>query len=334
MTGLRESPVAEAWVIGRAFPELSRSTTEQEYNYSSSCMRPPMISMPVLRPRSEVHFAHPAESQVARLFDAFGIRWLYEPTTFPLLVAGDGRPIQCFTPDFYLPDHNVYVEMTTMRQSLVTRKNRKFRLLRTLFPHLDVKLLYRKDVELITGRYVTQSPVSEGEIGPVVASQDQIRRKAHEIADHLIGHGDEPVALIALGRSAEQFRDLVWQRMNTHARTVSRATIVVTPSADPFGRGELTVELHATGKLSDCRRVLVADIVATGLTCWAARAWLDASALPIDAVVTLLDRRSARLIDVPIDVPGISAPSSWVIGAGLGRAAFAQALPALHGVTG
>jgi hypoxanthine phosphoribosyltransferase len=291
-----------------------------------------MVAMPVLRPRAAVRFAHPAESQVAHLLDVFGVRWLYEPTTFPLLMTGDGRPIQCFTPDFFLPDHNVYVEMTTMRQSLVTRKNRKFRLMRELFPHLDVKLLYRKDVELITGRYGTTAPVTEGEIGPVIATPDQIRRKAQEIAAYLSRFGDEPLALIGLGRGAEQFRDLIAQEMQPADRTVHTATIVVTPSTGGATAGELSVELVTATDLSRSRRVIVADIVATGLSCWAARAWLDASALPVDNVVTLLERRSARLLEVPITVPGLPAPSCWIVGAGMGRAEFARSLPASHGV--
>ena len=82
----------------------------------------------------ENRFAHPAERELARLLTFYGVRWAYEPTTFAVRWGGDGQPEEFVTPDFYLPDHGLYVELTTMRQRLVTRKNRKFRLLRRALP--------------------------------------------------------------------------------------------------------------------------------------------------------------------------------------------------------
>ena len=70
-------------------------------------------------------FAHPAEIELARLLTFYGLRWAYEPTTFAVRWGRDGRPVEFVTPDFYLPEHDLYLELTTMRQRLVTRKNRK-----------------------------------------------------------------------------------------------------------------------------------------------------------------------------------------------------------------
>src|SRR5690242_9577114 len=78
-------------------------------------------------------FAHPSEAQFARLLDFYGVAWRYEPRTFPLREQ-DGRVVEAFAPDFYLPDFDLYVELTTLRQSLVTYKNRKLRRLRELYP--------------------------------------------------------------------------------------------------------------------------------------------------------------------------------------------------------
>src|SRR5262245_49014237 len=86
-------------------------------------------------------FAHPAEVIFARLLTFYGIRWSYEPTTFAVRWASDGRPQEFVTPDFFLPDYQLYVELTTMRQRLVTRKNRKFRLLREQYPNISVRIL-------------------------------------------------------------------------------------------------------------------------------------------------------------------------------------------------
>ena len=98
-------------------------------------------------------FAHESEAQFARLLDGYGIRWDYEPTTFVLASDADGLPLEAFTPDFYLPDFDTYVELTTMRQALVTKKNRKARLLAETHPGVRLKLLYRKDLERLEAKY-------------------------------------------------------------------------------------------------------------------------------------------------------------------------------------
>lgn len=98
-------------------------------------------------------FAHRSEAEVARIFDFYGLRWEYEPHSFPLKRAADGRAIASFTPDFYLPDYDLYVEVTTMRPALESRKNRKIRLLRELYPGVNIKLLARRDLEALLGKY-------------------------------------------------------------------------------------------------------------------------------------------------------------------------------------
>ena len=65
----------------------------------------------------------------------------------------DGRVLEAFRPDFYLPEQNLYVEVTVMKQSLVTRKNRKLRKLRERYPEIRVKLFYKRDIERLAERY-------------------------------------------------------------------------------------------------------------------------------------------------------------------------------------
>lgn len=100
-----------------------------------------------------VDFAHESEAQFAQLLDGYGIRWAYEPTTFVLDRNGEGMPLEAFTPDFYLPDFDTYVELTTMRQALVTKKNRKARRLAETHPEVRLKLLYRRDLERLEAKY-------------------------------------------------------------------------------------------------------------------------------------------------------------------------------------
>lgn len=108
-------------------------------------VRPHPESIPNRRD-DHVRFSHPAEEAFATVLDFYQIEWEYEPTTFPLEWADDGRVITAFSPDFYLVEDDQYIELTTMKQRHVTVKNRKLRLLGHLYPDVRCKLMYRRDV--------------------------------------------------------------------------------------------------------------------------------------------------------------------------------------------
>ena len=98
-------------------------------------------------------FANDAERECAKVLDYYGVPWDYEPRTFVLERDESGRVVEAFTPDFYLPEQDLYVEITVMKQSLVTRKNRKLRKLRELYPDVNVKLFYKRDIARLAERY-------------------------------------------------------------------------------------------------------------------------------------------------------------------------------------
>jgi hypoxanthine phosphoribosyltransferase len=98
-------------------------------------------------------FANEAELECAKILDYYGVPWQYEPVTFVLERDEEGRIVEAFTPDFYLPEQRLFLEITVMKQSLVTRKNRKLRKLRQLYPDVRVKLFYRRDIERLAQRY-------------------------------------------------------------------------------------------------------------------------------------------------------------------------------------
>ena len=100
----------------------------------------------------EPAFANRAELECAKILDFYGVPWEYEPRTFVLEEDTDGRVLEAFTPDFYLPEQNLYLEVTVMKQSLVTRKNRKLRELKRLYPEVKIKLFYRRDIERLAQR--------------------------------------------------------------------------------------------------------------------------------------------------------------------------------------
>jgi hypoxanthine phosphoribosyltransferase len=93
----------------------------------------------------EPAFAHASEAEMARILDFYAVRWEYEPHRFPILWNLDGTVVESFSPDFYLPDLDLYLEMTTLRQRLVRKKNRKLRRLRELYPDVRIKLFYARD---------------------------------------------------------------------------------------------------------------------------------------------------------------------------------------------
>jgi hypothetical protein len=98
-------------------------------------------------------FAHASEAEMARILDFYAVRWEYEPETFPILWNLDGAVVESFSPDFYLPDLDLYLEMTTLRQKLVRKKNRKLRRLRELYPDINIKLFYARDFRALMLKY-------------------------------------------------------------------------------------------------------------------------------------------------------------------------------------
>ncbi len=100
---------------------------------------------PSCAPAARIRFAHPSERLFAALLDVSGIRWSYEPVEFALRWDDGGSPRSGFRPDFWLPEHQCFVELTTADQRLVTRKNAKVRRLRELYPEVDLVVVYQRD---------------------------------------------------------------------------------------------------------------------------------------------------------------------------------------------
>lgn len=107
-------------------------------------------------------FVHPSEAELAKVLDFYRIRWEYEPTSFPLARNEAGQPTEAFTPDFYLPDLNLYIELTTLKQDLVTDKNRKIRKFRELYPDKHLKIFYGRDFRSLIRKYGVSLPAAPG----------------------------------------------------------------------------------------------------------------------------------------------------------------------------
>ncbi len=112
-------------------------------------------------------FAHASEAELARILDFYEVAWEYEPHTFPVAYDQAGTVLESFSPDFYLPELDLYVEITTLKQRLVRKKNRKLRRLRELYPDLRIKLLYARDFRALLLKYgrITLADALSGEVG-------------------------------------------------------------------------------------------------------------------------------------------------------------------------
>ena len=97
-------------------------------------------------PNNQIDFAHPTEESFAKILDFYGIEWEYEPRTFALNWDDNKQISEAFSPDFYLPQQDLYVELTTIRPKLIAKKNQKLRRLKQLYPEINIKLFKRRDM--------------------------------------------------------------------------------------------------------------------------------------------------------------------------------------------
>jgi hypothetical protein len=108
-------------------------------------------------------FAHPAEENFAKILDFYGIEWEYEPRTFPLEWDSEKNITLAFTPDFYLPGQDLYVELTTLKTGLSTIKNRKMRLMNELYPDINIKLFKRREMRSLMVKYGLEKGAQESQ---------------------------------------------------------------------------------------------------------------------------------------------------------------------------
>lgn len=102
---------------------------------------------------SSPNFVHPSEEVFARILDFYGVQWEYEPRTFALEEDEQGKVTEAFTPDFYLPEQDLYVELTTLRPQLSTKKNRKLKRIQERYPDINIKLFKRRELRNLMIKY-------------------------------------------------------------------------------------------------------------------------------------------------------------------------------------
>ena len=147
-------------------PELKRAVAALEESFSDE-------DEPAQHTPHLVSFAHESEGEFARILDFYHITWQYEPRTFAIEWDDEGNVAASFTPDFYLPDHQTYVELTTLKQNLVTKKNRKVRRLRELYPEVNIKVLYASDYRKLVDKFAASGTWQEPELEAETEGRDE-----------------------------------------------------------------------------------------------------------------------------------------------------------------
>ncbi len=271
-----------------------------------------------------VRFAHPAEEEFAAFLDFYRIAWEYEPRTFPLRWE-NGRVVEQFTPDFYLPEQDLFVELTTMKQSLVTRKHRKVRRLKELYPHVNIVLLYRKDYHEILSRFgygsVDITSLRPDQIERVLLSPSEIQRRVAELGKQISeDYAGRSLVLVGVLKGITFFlADL--------ARAITRPLAIdyLQLSRDLHEgvaiRKDLDLDIRGKHVL------LVEDIVNTGLTLdFILRTLREREPASLE-VCALLDKAERRLVPVPVKYVGFTLPNEFVVGYGLDYRELYRNLP-------
>lgn len=280
-------------------------------------------------PNTRVQFAHPSEQEFARFLDYYRIRWQYEPVAFPIGWDADGRVTEMFAPDFYLPEHDRYVELTTMKQSLVTPKNRKVRLLRELYPDVNIKLLYRKDYQQLLAQagygalelqHIREQDIEHILISPVEL-ETRVRALARRISRDYRAAGG--VVLVGVLKGITFFlADLA--RQMTIPMAIDYLGLARRSGAE---RERVGIVRDVDYPIEGRHVLLVEDIVNTGVTLdYVISALRQRGPASIEAV-TLLDRPARRLVPVPIRYVGFQVPNDYVVGYGLDYREMYRNLP-------
>ncbi|MBI4330257.1 MAG: hypoxanthine phosphoribosyltransferase [Chloroflexi bacterium] len=265
--------------------------------------------------RKPSQFAHPSEEEFARLLDFYRIEWIYEPRSFTLEKDGN-RIKEMFTPDFYLPELDLYVEITTMKQSLATDKNRKVRRVKELHPDINIKLINRKDYSRLLAKY-GYGPLSEETvrgIGNVLLPSHQIQKRVMELGREIsIDYSDKKPLLVGVLKGVICFFSDLMRHISLPVSLEFMAISYF--DEDKSGPVRITKDLEQPIEGRDV--IVVEDIVDTGMTLHYLMNYLSASNPASLQVCTLLDKRARRLVDVPLKYVGFEIPDEFVVGYGL-----------------
>ncbi|HZU16120.1 MAG TPA: hypoxanthine phosphoribosyltransferase [Candidatus Dormibacteraeota bacterium] len=271
-------------------------------------------------PHTRVSFSHPSELEFARFLDFYRIRWAYEPVAFPLGWE-DGRVTEMFTPDFYLPEHDLYVELTTMKQSLVTPKHRKLRRLRELYPEVKIRLLHRRDYEQLLAQagyaHADLDHLRASQVERILVSPLELEARVRSLARRISrDYAGRSLILVGMLKGVTFFlADLA--RQLTVPLAIDYLGVSRYARDHPSGARRVAVQRDLDHPIRGRDVLLVEDVVNTGLTLdYVLGVLRDRGPASLE-VVTLLDRPSRRIAEVRPRYVGFQVPNDYVVGYGL-----------------
>jgi len=260
-------------------------------------------------------FAHPSEEEFAHLLDFYQIEWLYEPRSFQLQWE-DGKETEMFTPDFYLPSLDLYIEMTTLKPGLTREKNRKVRRLRELYPDANIKLLARRDYNRLLAKY-GHGPLAGAKmrgVGRVFFSADQIQKRVQQLAREISrDYEGRHLLLVGVLRGVFCFMADLMRYLTVPADVDFMAVSYYGVESGKAVHVTKDLDLNLEGR----HVLLVEDIVDTGMTLSFVLSYLKARNPASLTVCTLLDKRVRRLAEVTLPYVGFEVPDEFLVGYGL-----------------
>jgi len=268
-----------------------------------------------LRLARTVTFANPSEAEFADVLDFYNIEWVYEPRAFAVEWKDD-RVTEEFTPDFYLPALDLYIEVTVIKQRLATEKNRKLRRLRQLYPEVKILLLHKNQFNSFLARYGS-GPLAQARargIKKVLFQPAEIEAMVKSLAARISADyaGQRPL-LIGIQRGFLCF-------MADLTRRITVPLEVDLMSISYFSGGDHSMflitkdtDLNIAGR----HVILVEGVVDTGMTLSAILNRLKTRQPASLEVCTLLDKRVRRIVDVPLKYVGFEVQDEFVVGYGL-----------------
>lgn len=288
----------------------------------------PGIPQDLIRP---VSFFHPSEEEFARLLDFYKIGWMYEPRSFPLGWNNNDSVKEMFTPDFYLPELDLYIELTTMKQALLREKKRKMRLMKELYPEVNIKLLNKRDYHHLLAKY-GYGPLGRAEVDveKVFLSASQIHSRVRQLGKAISRDyaGKSPLLVGVLKGVVCFMSDLM--------RSISLPLSVDFIAISYYGDSQTENVRIISGvdkSIAGVDVIMVEDIVDTGMTLNFVLSQLAIHKPASLEVCTLLDKRVRRLVDVPIKYVGFEVPDEFVVGYGLDYNGEFRNLPFIGTVT-
>lgn len=287
---------------------------------AQSTLAPPRSRVPVTgAPTAEVPapFAHNAEYEFARLLDFYGVEWVYEPRSFPLRWER-GHVTEAFTPDFYLPDLDLFIELTTLKSNLTAEKNRKMREIKELYPDTKIMMLKKRDYLRLLANYgygsLTSTQVPE--VDRVMIPQARLQQRVQELGEQISrDYADKEPVLVGVLRGVLVFMaDLMRQ-----ITVPTSVDLMAISSYDGNGAGAAAVRIQKDLDLNIKGRdvILVEDIVDTGMTLNHVIDYLQTKRPASVKVCTLLNKPARRMMDVPLDYVGFEIEDEFVVGYGL-----------------